>query len=155
MKKLIFVLHVLFIVFTSFSTKQEDLMKWYDWNEGYSLAIKKNKIVLVDAYTDWCGWCKKMDRDTYANPEVIKRLNKDFIAIKFNPEKQGIIYDVDGQKFSPAEMYSQLSRGEKTGFPTTYVIITDKKQLFLQAGYMGPETFIEMLDNVLKERKNK
>src|SRR4051812_21578649 len=83
MQKLIYV----FVLFCSITcAAQNDKLVWYGWNEGYEKAIKENKIVLVDAYTDWCGWCKKMDRDTYANPEVIKKLNQHFIAIKFNPE---------------------------------------------------------------------
>lgn len=147
-KKLIYVLVCLVLV-TSFKPANDEL-KWYDWNEGYALAKKQGKIVLVDAYTDWCGWCKRMDRDTYANKDVIGKINRSFVPIKFNPEKQGITYDVDGQKMSPQELFAQFTRGEQTGFPTTYFILTKRKQIFLQAGYMDAANFMSVLDEVIK-----
>src|SRR5438132_1421419 len=42
-------------------------VKWLNWNEGYTQAAKDNKTMLVDVYTSWCGWCKRMDHDTYTN----------------------------------------------------------------------------------------
>jgi uncharacterized protein YyaL (SSP411 family) len=109
------------------------------------LAKKTNKIILVDAYTDWCGWCKKMDRDTYSQPEVIKILNKDFVIIKFNPEITDVEYDLDGVKISGRELFGQLTRGKSTGFPTTYFIEPNKKQIQIAAGYLGPDDFLKVL----------
>jgi thiol:disulfide interchange protein len=67
----------LVLMLTSFAPPQKPAqhveLTWYGWNEGYAKALKEGKIVLVDAYTDWCGWCKKMDRDTYTNPTIIKK----------------------------------------------------------------------------------
>jgi thiol-disulfide isomerase/thioredoxin len=57
MKNIILGLTVLFF-FGSYTPAEKEL-KWLDWNTGYPLAKKNNKIILVDAYTDWCGWCKK------------------------------------------------------------------------------------------------
>ena len=61
-------------------------LQWFEYVEGYNKAKAENKILLVDAYTDWCGWCKVMDRETYTNAEVIAALNQDFVCVKFNPE---------------------------------------------------------------------
>jgi thioredoxin-related protein len=47
------------------SFKAEEGIKWLDFNKGYELAKKKNKIMIVDVYTEWCGWCKRMDKDAY------------------------------------------------------------------------------------------
>jgi len=95
----ILALGMFILLFTSFTKPAESELKWYGWNEGYPLAKKEGKLILVDAYTDWCGWCKKMDRDTYANADVIKKLNKHFVVIKFNPELRDLTYDIDGQIF--------------------------------------------------------
>jgi thiol:disulfide interchange protein len=66
------ILVIPFLILSAFKPAQTPApkaeLKWYGWNEGYAKAVKEGKIVLVDAYTDWCGWCKKMDRDTYSNP---------------------------------------------------------------------------------------
>lgn len=134
-------------------SKNSPELKWLNWNEGYPLAVSTGKILLIDAYTDWCGWCKKMDRDTYTNEEVIKKINKHFIPVKFNPEKQGITYYVDTLAFTPAELYMQISRGERTGFPTTYFINTRKKSVMLDPGYRDAQTFLQVLDKVLEDNR--
>jgi uncharacterized protein YyaL (SSP411 family) len=61
-----------------------------DWGHDYDAALAKaktdHKLVLVDLYTDWCGWCKRLDRDTYSDKDVEAKVTKDFIAVKVNPE---------------------------------------------------------------------
>jgi uncharacterized protein YyaL (SSP411 family) len=145
---LAFTLMLLFVSFSSFNDSAE--LKWLDWNTGYPLAKKQNKIILVDAYTDWCGWCKKMDRDTYTNSDIIKALNKDFIVIKFNPELENIVYELDGNKITGRELFGQLTQGKSTGFPTTYFIQPNKKQIQIAAGYLAPIDFIKVLDQALQ-----
>ena len=143
---------VLFLLF-GYKNPSEETLKWYAWNEGYPIAVKEKKIILVDAYTDWCGWCKKMDKDTYANQDVIKKLNKHFIVIKFNPELRDLTYDIDGQTYSARDFYMQLSRGESTGFPTTYFIDPKKKSVFIDSGYRDAQTFLTILDKVIEDAK--
>ncbi len=153
MKKLLFALTSLLILgsFASFNNPTE--LKWLDWNTGYPLAKKQNKIILVDAYTDWCGWCKKMDRDTYTNSDIIKMLNKDFVVIKFNPELENIVYELDGNKISGRELFGQLTQGKSTGFPTTYFINPNKKQIQVAAGYLGPDDFKKVLNQIIEAYK--
>jgi uncharacterized protein YyaL (SSP411 family) len=137
-----------FLLYSSFTNVGKEL-KWLDWNTGYPLAKKTNKIILVDAYTDWCGWCKKMDRDTYTDTKIIETLNKDFIIVKFNPEIADVEYNLDGVKISGRELFAQLTQGKSTGFPTTYFIQPNKKQIQVAAGYLGPEDFLKVLDQIV------
>lgn len=146
MKNILFALGVIFVC-GSFKINVDEL-KWLDWNTGYTLAKKSNKIVLVDAYTDWCGWCKKMDKDTYTNPKIIGILNKDFVVIKFNPEIKDAVYELEGQKVSGRELFAQLTQGKSTGFPTTYFIEPNKKQIQIAAGYLGPDDFEKVLEQI-------
>lgn len=138
--------------FKSTQTPKQEL-KWYSWNEGYAKAVKEGKIVLVDAYTDWCGWCKKMDRDTYTQPEIIARINQHFVPIKFNPEIKDVRYSVGDTTFSPQELYFMLTNGNSTGYPTTYFIYPKKMSLFLEAGYKDPTAFATILDAAIAESK--
>ncbi|HNL38131.1 MAG TPA: thioredoxin family protein, partial [Saprospiraceae bacterium] len=48
---------------------------------------EKRKI-FVDVYTDWCGWCKRMDDSTFADPFVAQYLNDHYYPVKFNAEQQ-------------------------------------------------------------------
>lgn len=149
MKNILLAFTVL-LLFVSFSSSNDSAeLKWLDWNTGYPLAKKQNKIILVDAYTDWCGWCKKMDRDTYTNSDIIKALNKEFIVIKFNPELENIVYELDGNKITGRELFGQLTQGKSTGFPTTYFIQPNKKQIQIAAGYLAPIDFMKVLNQAL------
>ena len=129
-------------------------LTWYGFEEGYKKAIKDGKILLVDAYTDWCGWCKVMDRETYTNSEVIAALNKDFVCVKFNPEvnKSYIFGDrtMDGRT-----LLLWLGYGESSGYPTTYFWIEPKKddRRFNQAGYLAPDQFLQVLAAAKLEKK--
>lgn len=126
-------------------------LKWYHWNEGYEKALKEDKIVLVDAYTDWCGWCKRMDKDTYSDSAVIAKINKYFIPIKFNPEIPDSSYRIGDQTYTNGQLYSMLTRGESTGFPTTYYIYPKKMGIFIDPGYHAPKDFLNILDMAIAE----
>lgn len=140
------------LITTSLFAQTEKLI-WHDWNTGYEKAIKENKIILVDAYTEWCGWCKKMDKDTYAHSEVIKKINKDFVAIKFNPEIANANYKIGDQIMNNQQLYSLLCQGKSTGFPTTYYITPSKNSLSIDAGYKGPSDFLKVLDAAIESAK--
>jgi len=138
---------------TTEKTIQSGELVWLDWNEGYEKAVKSGKILLVDAYTDWCGWCKKMDRDTYSKPEIIQKINASFIPVKFNPEITDRSYKIGTESFSGSQLYGFLTQGNSTGFPTTYYIFPAKKRIMLDAGYKGPEDFAKVLDQIVLEGK--
>lgn len=140
------------IVFGSFTGNKPagDELKWEHWNTGYPRGIKEKKIILIDAYTDWCGWCKKMDRDTYDNKDIIKKINQHFVPIKFNPELKETYY-IDNNAYSGQEIHNMLSQGNRTGYPTTYFLITTTNKLFINPGYEGAKKFGETLDKMIKE----
>lgn len=161
MKKFIILLGLALFIFeplvmqaqTTKSAAEPEKLVWLEWNEGYEKAVKSGKMVLVDAYTDWCGWCKKMDRDTYSNPAVIKKINAHFIPIKFNPEIEGKSYVIGQETFTGAQLYGLFTQGQSTGFPTTYFIFPAKKRILLDAGYKAPDGFLQVLETVIQESK--
>lgn len=128
-------------------------LQWQTWNDGSKVAEKKKKILLVDVYTDWCGWCKVMDKNTYANSEVIDLVNADFIPVKFNPETPGIIYkfmgkDMDGPAFAAA-----LSNNQISGYPATVFYFPKKKEAVVQIGYKNAEEFKRILGEMVAKEK--
>ncbi|MGI9159610.1 MAG: thioredoxin family protein, partial [Saprospiraceae bacterium] len=64
----------------------EETIEWLSIEE----AVEKNKLaprkILVDVYTDWCGWCKRMDRDVYSKPEMIDYLSRNWVVVRINAE---------------------------------------------------------------------
>ena len=80
------------------STGKEAKIKWYSFEEAYALSKKKPKKMCVDIFTEWCGWCKKMDAETFTNPTIVKYMNAHFYCVKFDAERKDTIV-LDGQKF--------------------------------------------------------
>lgn len=148
-KTTILALIACFFITNSFKTATE--IKWYDFNEGYQLAVKKKKVMLVDVYTDWCGWCKVMDRETYAKSEIITLVNKDFIAIKFNPEKKDITYTYEGKKYNGQELAGVIGDYQINGYPATLFINTQTKKKNLYMGYKNAVEFKTILEGFAKK----
>lgn len=63
-------------------------INWISFEEAESRMKKEPRKVLIDVYTDWCGWCKVMDKKTYSNPELIRYVNTHYYAVKFNAEQK-------------------------------------------------------------------
>jgi len=113
-------------------------IQWVTLEQAYKLNQKQPRKVFIDMYTEWCGWCKVMDQKTFTNAEVIQFANKNFYAVKYNPEKDA---DVMLGKVS----FKGMMNGKVTGFPTT--VILDEKMNLVQpiAGYLEPRMFHQVL----------
>ncbi|MDP2884927.1 MAG: DUF255 domain-containing protein [Ignavibacteria bacterium] len=114
---------------------------WHRFDEGVALARQENKKILIDVYTDWCGWCKKMDKEVYANGEVGQTIASNFIAVKLDAESQkGASYG--GTLMDEASVASALGA---TGYPTTVFLDPGAKPITKIAGYMEPKEFVNVL----------
>jgi thioredoxin-related protein len=135
-------------------TPQSEEIKWYDFQEGYEKAMKDKKILFVDSYTDWCGYCKLMDRNTFSDPQIINILNTHFIPVKFNPEKDGK-YLVNNKVLSGWELQYFLGSGKHYGFPSFFVWENPESsnQVKLHVGYQKPKPFLKVLNNYLPDDK--
>jgi len=138
----------------SSATNQTDgKLTWMDFAEGYEKAKSENKILLVDAYTDWCSWCKVMDRETYTNAQVIAVLNNEFVCVKFNPEVEKK-HKFGAYNLSSNELLYWLANGQPGGYPTSYFIFNPAKndKRAAQAGYLPPDQFLNLLGEVIKRK---
>mgnify|MGYP006268087733 CR=1 FL=1 len=71
-----------------------DKMRWYTMEEV--IAIKSanpddDKAIFIDVYTDWCGWCKRMDATTFRDKDVQAILQEEYYAVKFDAEQKEAI----------------------------------------------------------------
>jgi len=125
-----------------------------DWDKAIAAAKAQKKPVIVDFYTDWCGWCKKLDKETYAAPEIKKRLKEGWIGVKINPEDETKKGTLDGAVVK----YSDIARKYNVrGFPTIIFLDKDGKEVKLEAtiNYVPKEPFGPLLDYVKNEHYKK
>lgn len=83
MKKIISILLLAVLVTTKVSAQE---INWVTLNEAIELQKKEPKKIMMDVYTNWCGPCKMLDKNTFQNADVVKYVNDNYYAVKFNGE---------------------------------------------------------------------
>lgn len=118
-------------------------LQWMTLKEAQEAMQKEQRPILIDLYTDWCGWCKVMDKKTYTNPKVIAYIEQHFYPVKLNAEtKETLTWKEKTYNFNAANRtndfalfltYSRLS------YPTTVIIPTDNSGPQPVPGYLEPK----------------
>lgn len=138
---------------TSFGQEVEKEIKWYSFEEAMRLQKENPKKIFVDVYTDWCGWCKKMDKTTFREQEVIDALNENFYAVKFDAESarpvkyQGKVYtnpNPEGRRSTHHLTYAML--GRKVSYPSYALFDENGRKLTVVKGYLKKERILPILD---------
>jgi len=115
------------------------------FSEAVARARAEKKLVMVDVYTDWCFWCKKLDEDTYPDPRVIKKAAQ-FVAVKINAETEG------------KENKDVAERYKVEGFPTILFLDpgagAEPKVEAKVGGYMPPGAFADRLDAIVEAHRD-
>jgi thioredoxin-related protein len=101
-------------------------IRWMSLKEAEENSKKLDKPILIDLYTDWCGWCKVMDKQTYANKEVAAYITEKFYPVKLNAEqKQAIVFNGKTYQFNASyrthDFAIYLTQGQLS-YPTTVII---------------------------------
>jgi len=137
----------------SLTANAQDQIQWLTWEE----ALEKNKIekrkIIVDVYTQWCTWCKKMDQRTYQRPNIVDQVNKEFYAVKFDAEqKEDIIFNNKIYKYVHSfgkkgyhELAEEIMNG-RMSYPTTVFIDENLNVIQPIPGFQGAITFQMILD---------
>lgn len=134
----------------TFSFAQE--INWLTWDDAVALTQNEGntKKVFVDVYTDWCGWCKKMDKDTFQNPEVAAYMQENYHMVKMDAEgKEPIEYNGKTFKFVPSgrrgyhELAAALMNG-RMSYPTVVFLDEDLNMLSPVPGYQKVKPFMQI-----------
>jgi len=131
-------------------------VQWLTVEEAAASLKKEKRPVLVDLYTDWCGWCKVMDKKTYSNKNVTDYVKEKFYAVKFNAEgRKDITWNGKTYTFNPNNKTHDfamfLTNGQLQGYPTTVIIPVDGEPQAIP-GYLSPGDF-EMIAKYFGEGK--
>lgn len=113
-------------------------LQWLSFDKGLAEAQKSDKKILVDVYTDWCGWCKRMDRDVYANNKVASYLTQQYVLVRVNAESSEELH-------YKGKTYSEMGLAEEfkvTGYPTILFLDPNGNHITSLPGYVKADEFL-------------
>ena len=103
---------------------------WMTWDEAVEKQKTEPRKIIVDVYTDWCGWCKKMDASTFRDEAVESYLGEKFYAVKLDAEqKEDIIFNGETFKYVKPE-------GARRGVHTLAYALLDGKMSYPTVVYL-------------------
>ncbi len=107
-------------------------IKWYPHDEGIAVGSSEGKRIYINFHADWCAYCKVMEKETFSNPAVISYLNKHFISIKVDTEK---------------ETKTTYKYGVNA-LPDNWFLFKNGEIIGRRKGYIPPEMFIKILKSI-------
>ena len=129
------------------SAKAQEKVKWYSIEEAVKLAAENPRVLVIDVYTDWCGWCKRMDASTFSDPEVAKVMNAHFYPVKMDAEgKEDVIIGdrtfkfVDNGRRGYHEIAAVVTKG-RLSYPTISYVDARGRVLEASPGYKTADQF--------------
>ena len=123
--------------------KNREKLPWMKLTEAEAAARKLQKPILLDLYTDWCGWCKVMDKKTYSDKKLIRYVMEKFYPVKLNAEtREDISWSGKTYGFSKSNRTNDfamyLTQG-RLSYPTTVIIPADGSGPQAIPGYLTPK----------------
>lgn len=144
-------LFLLFITFSLTSTIASAQIEWLTFEEAVEKTKLDPKPIFIDVYTDWCGWCKKMDANTFNEEKIATLLQNDFYPVKFDAEQQeSINFNNHEFKFiaNGRKGYNELAIAlldGKLSYPSVVFLNEKMERITVLAGYRGPDDFYPIL----------
>jgi len=152
---IITLLSILTVSFLSFNTfnhapTSSTKVNWITFEEAVQKNKENPKKVIVDIYTDWCFWCKQMDKATFQHPEIAEYINENFYAVKLDAQMKDNLEFKDNEYFFDQslggfhEIAFYLTRG-RLSFPS--VVFMDELMNNPQpvAGFQRPVDMDKLL----------
>ena len=138
---------VFFVLF--FFKVQSQEINWISLEEVVEFQKTKPKNVIIDVYTNWCGPCKLMDKNTFSNPEIVDFINKNYYAVKFNAEGNQTVSFMDrifkNPNYDSSRAQKRNSSHEFTRFlgvnayPSTLFFDSQLNYISPVKGYLNPK----------------
>ena len=127
-------------------TYAQSKVEWIELDNNTKINNNGKKII-IDLYTDWCGWCKVMDRNTFTNPDVIDHINNNFLPVKFDAEYQNsVVFNNNSYNFVKSgrkginELAYYLTNGNLS-YPMTVFLDENYNLITLLPGYHKPNFY--------------
>lgn len=155
--KLLLLPIALLLLLSSYTKEPKEKINWLTWEEAMQKIENGDKRpIFIDVYTDWCGWCKRMDATTFSHEEVVKTMNENFYAVKLDGEaKRDITFKGNTFKYvaSGRRGYHELAAAllqNKLSYPTVVFLDEDANMIQPLPGYRAAADFHPILEYIGK-----
>jgi len=117
-------------------------VEWESLAKGIERSKNEGKPLIIYFHTEWCTYCKQMESEIFKDKEITDWMNKHYINVKVNPEKETGKITIMGDKITAMELMAYM--GGK-GFPST--VFWDKKGQPVTSfpGYMQKDVFLPLI----------
>lgn len=117
-------------------------LQWLTFQEAQDKLKGQPRVIIMDIYTDWCYWCKVMEKNTYEDPRVVAYMADRFYPVRFNAESRAsVTWQGQSFAFNPNYKVNELAMSLTKGnlaYPTTVIITPDAHHPTYVAGYLKP-----------------
>jgi thioredoxin-related protein len=103
----------------NFAEASPKAIKWYTYTDGLAAATQQNKKILIIFSANWCGFCKKMNKETFANKAVMDYIDENIIPVKVDAEAEKKLVSQYAISALPSHVFlseTGNSLGTLTGF---------------------------------------
>ena len=163
MKKLLFLLPLFALLsfamidFAEPEAADAPTIQWMTWEEMVVAQQTDSRKVMVDVYTDWCGWCKRMDKTTFVDPKVTALVNEKFYAVKLDAEqREDIQYNehtfkwVAGGRNGVHQLAYSLLDG-RLSYPSIVYLNENMERITIAPGFKDQQGLLKDLNFVVNE----
>lgn len=146
------------------TSKTESKVQWTNVEEAMDMASEQEKLLFIDCYTSWCGWCKVLDEKTFSNDTIARILNKYYYPVKFDAEGSHDIIINDktyhakkrNGKNTTHELMSLLWEGQRGGgYPSLVIRKGDFSPVTVEMGFRTASDLEPLLVYFAKEYNKK
>ena len=144
--RLFLVAAAVLLVFASLTRAESDWL--HDYNKAQEEAKTNHKLLFLNfTGSDWCGWCIKLDKDIFSQPQFKNYAHDNLVLVELDfPRRKSLPTEEKKQNMHLAQQYEVL------GFPTIVVLNSDGQKVWQFDGYFpgGPEAFVAQLQKLPK-----
>jgi thioredoxin-related protein len=162
MKQLFFIIPFSLFFISSCSGQDMDQpevgINWMPFEEAVRRCDKEPKKLFIDVYTNWCGWCKRMDAGTFRDSAVVAYMNANYYAVKLDAETRDTLrfrenVFVYKPEYKTNELALSLLNG-KLGYPSFVIMSEEYTILRHLSGYQTTEELMPILQELAAYKKN-